>query len=123
MITLQNNIKIDQGSTYRDDIWFLDSNDVPIDVSSYTAVMQIRADYNDDAELIVDANTANGMMIFHEGGDAGKLTVLIPSAVSSAITVNGSVRQAVYNIEITSATGEVTRIYSGHCDIRKDINL
>ena len=123
MITLRRDIEILQGSTFYQDVWFLSASNAAIDMSTYTASMQIRADYGDNAELLVDATTENGMLEFHADGDQGKLTILIPSSISELIPVEGSVRQAVYDLEIKSASDETTRIYSGYCDIRKNITI
>ena len=122
MITLRRDIEILQGSTFYQDIWFLSSANAAIDMSAYTAAIQIRSDY-DDGELLVDGTTANGILEFHADGDQGKLTIMISSAITELLEVDGSVRQAVYDLEITSAAGETTQIYAGNCDIRKNITI
>ena len=123
MNTLRRDINIKQGSTYYNVITWAHSDGVPVDMQSYTARMQIRADYNARAELIIDATTENGLLEFHRDGEVGSLTIEISSALTEAIEVNGSVRQAVYDIEIVAATGQVTQVYAGNCDIRSNVTI
>lgn len=98
------NIVAEQGSTYK--LNFTISIDgVPWNFSTYSARMQVRADYNTSTKLI-DATTANGKIDLNS---AGHVSVTIPATEMSAVPAG----RWVYDLEVKSAGGEVTRILEG----------
>lgn len=107
---LTHNITINKGATYRQVfVWSQGSPAVPVDVTTYTARMQVREDI-DDVTPILDITTtpaATGDITL--GTTDGLVTVFISDTTSTAITVDGG----VYDLEMVAAGGDVTRLLEG----------
>jgi hypothetical protein len=81
-------ITLDQGSTFIFHLTYQNSSGVAIDISSYTAAMQVRRSVIDN-DLILDISSGGGVT---GGGITGEFSVGGGSASSSSsgITLNGS---------------------------------
>lgn len=78
----------------------------PVDLTSYTARMQIREDI-DDVAASISLTTENGGITL--GATAGTISLLIAATATDDITWE----DAVYDLEIISSGGIVTRLISG----------
>jgi len=84
----QYDISVDQGSTFIFYLTYQDSSGVAVDLSTYTAAMQVRRS-TVDPDLILDISSAGGVTgggssgEFSEGGGSASLA-------SSGITLNSS---------------------------------
>lgn len=97
---------IEQGATYRHQLIWQDSAEALIDLTNYTARLQIRSDVKSAAALI-DLTTENGGLTL--GGVTGTIDIAITSAVTAAIDwING-----VYDLEMISGSGDVIRLVEG----------
>jgi hypothetical protein len=86
----------------------------PIDLTGFTARMQIRGTINDSA-IIKELTTGNGGIVLN---NTTKTIVLsIPADITAAYTWNS----AVYGLEMTSAGGQVTPLCYGTITLVKDV--
>lgn len=100
------NITIEQGATFQLHLVYKDSGGTPIDISGYTARMQVRREYSSPTPLL-DLNTENGGITL---GDAtGKVDVVAADTATRAITA----KSGVYDLELISPGGVVTRLIGG----------
>lgn len=107
------NFTIDQGSDWNLNVIYKDANDVPINLTGYTAAMQLRQNYNSDtAELTL--STANGGIVIT--GALGKLVLTATAAQTGALDSGFY----VYDLEITSG-GVVTRIIQGQITVAGEV--
>lgn len=106
-------IKIEQGATFSLTLTYKDSNDAAIDLTNYTARMQLRRRINDTTTLL-EATTENGRIAL--GGAAG--TVVI--TVLATDTANLDPVDGVYDLEIISGTA-VTRLLGGTFDVSPEV--
>jgi hypothetical protein len=75
----------------------------PIDITGFAAVLQAR---DRRGALMLDLSTANGGIAVD--GPNGRLSISGGPAVTDAVTASG-----VYEIEMTTDTGQVYRVISG----------
>lgn len=110
----EHNFTIEQGTTHRMTFRWEDSNGVPINLTGYTARMQARKGYN-ASDVLFDASTANGMITLTPA--TGEVLIVLPESVTSTFKWP----QALYDIELTSSDGTVTRLLQGSIDISREV--
>lgn len=100
------NLLIEAGATFNLTVTYTDSGGTPIDLTGYTARMQIRANPADPGSTF-ELNTTNGRIVIT--GPTGLLTLLISAADTGALTLT----TGVYDLIVTSAGGVVSRLLQG----------
>lgn len=101
------NLVIDQGATYSNAIIVKDSSNNAIDLSTYTVAGQIRKYYT----------SSNSTSFTATGNSTGYVNI----SLTSNATANLSSGRYVYDIEITSNTGVVTRVTEGIATITPQV--
>jgi len=94
------NLVIDQGASYSTTIDMLDENGAAIDLSNYTGAAQLRKHFT--------STTATSFTIALGGAD-GTLTI----SLTANATANLTAGRYVYDVELTSNTGVVSRVLEG----------
>ena len=107
-------LTIEQGATFNPVLTWKDQAGTPIDLTGYTARMQIRATV-DSSTVIHELSTANGELTL--GGTAGTITFGIPAATTAGFTFD----EAVYDLELTDASGVVTRLLKGNVYLSPEV--
>lgn len=107
-------IYIEQGATYNQPLVWNDSNGSPVNLTGYTARMQIRKTIS-SVDPIITLTTENGRITL--GGSNGTITLLISAADTALL----SVCSGVYDLEVISQTGIVTRLLQGGVSIDKEV--
>jgi hypothetical protein len=107
-------ITIEQGATWNLVLtWKI--NGSAVNLTSYTGRMQVRVDV-DDTETILSLTTdAGGGIVL--GGALGTIT-LSRSATQTAALASG---EFVYDLELQSAGGEVTRLVQGSFTVTAEV--
>ncbi len=108
------NFTIDQGAQYITTIVYEDSNGNPVDLTGYTARMQLR-------EQSSSPNPADLTLTSPSGGIVitpltGTLVITISTAQTSALTA----RFYVYDLELT-LSGEVSRLIQGQITVSAQV--
>lgn len=98
------NITCPQGATF-DKTFTISIDGVPLNLSGYTAAMQVRETY-DSATPLISLTNGSGITL---GGTAGTIAVLISSTASAAVA-DGFYS---YDLEITSSGGVKDRLLQG----------
>lgn len=101
----QTNLNAQQGANFDCTFTWSDENNVAIDLTGFTAIMQVREDY--DGALLTEFNTTDGSITL--GGAAGTIRL----EKSAAETQTWSAANYVYDLELTSGAGFVTRLIEG----------
>ena len=121
---------IEQGSTVDFEIVYKDSNSDPIDLTLYTARMQLRPSIGSDIVHMTLSSSLNpcGTGLNMSGSNStnpptsGSIGIFISAASSSLLDFN----EAVYDLEIASGSGNcanVTRILQGKVKLSKNTTL
>lgn len=105
MIPGKYNMVCPQGSTFSQELTY-SINSVVVDLAGYTARMQVRDSHTSDTTRL-DLTTENSGIVL--GGSAGTITISITASATAALTP----REYVYDLELISGSGIVTRIIEG----------
>ena len=108
-----NHFNIDQGSDCTITFALKDKNG-PIDLTGYTAAMQIRR-FTFSQDAVDTLTTCNGRLSIDAEG--GKITAKFPNAITEKYPPD----TMVYDIEIESDTGEITRIIEGKVRVSPEV--
>lgn len=100
------NINAEQGATFQQQLVYRDSSNALVNLTGFTARMQVRATI-DDTAVTLSLTTENGRIAL--GGALGTVTLTV-SATDMAAVVAG---QYVYDLELVSSGGIVTRLMQG----------
>ena len=111
------NITCDQGATFSRTITWKDSANAAYDIAGYTARMQVRTAAN-AASYIIALTTENGRIsIGNTANTKGQVTLTI----SAADTANLTAGQYVYDLELVSGGGVVTRLIEGNFKVKAEV--
>jgi tRNA threonylcarbamoyladenosine modification (KEOPS) complex Pcc1 subunit len=99
------NVEIDQGCTWSVSITWNDALGAPINLTGYTAAMQIRESVSSPA-VALSLTESSGITL---GGSAGTIVITISATQTNALGANFS---GVYDLELTGGT-IVTRLIQG----------
>lgn len=112
---------IEQGATFQRRVEYTDSLGVPVDLTSYSARMQIRPSFTSNTVYVNLTSTlgsdGSGISI---NAASGTLDIVI-SALSSSYL---SFTEAVYDLEIYSGSGAteyVTRLLEGNVKLKQNV--
>ena len=109
------NIVADQGATFSRTITWTDSARNPINVTGYTARMQVRATL-ESTQTVLELTTQNSKISL--GGILGTVTL----TVSAADMANVSADKYVYDLELVApTTGVVNRLVQGNFVVRGEV--
>ena len=107
------NFTIEQGATFNLLLtWEIDN--IPVNITNWTARLQARVDV-EDSEVILSLTTSNGGITL--GGAAGTIS-LDQTATQTALLPAGTY---VYDLELISAAGAVTRLVQGELNISPEV--
>lgn len=107
------NLVIEQGATFRRVLtWSIAG--VAVNLTGYTARMQVRADYDAAPILSLTSDPGGGITL---GGSAGTITVLASASLTAALTPGAY----LYDLELESADGTVTRLLKGQATVDPEV--
>lgn len=105
---------IEQGATFLKSLLWKTSDDDPIDLTDYTARMQIREKLKDE-NPVIELTTENNRIIL--GGEEGTITLTISADDTSDLTI----KKGVYDLELVSGGGVVTRLLEGAITVAPEV--
>tara|TARA_R110000868_G_scaffold19150_4_gene82786 strand:+ start:5585 stop:5935 length:351 start_codon:yes stop_codon:yes gene_type:complete len=114
MAAVNYDITIEQGATFQLNLVWKDPNGTAINLTGYTARMQVREKVTSTTALI-SLTTENGGITL--GGAAGTIAVVAAATATDDITV----KRGVYDLELISSGGIVTRLIEGCVTISPEV--
>jgi hypothetical protein len=108
-MAIKSNLVIDQGTTFSTIVTLVDSENSSIDVTGYTVSSQIRKHYSSSNSQSFSTSL---------GGANGTVTLSLTSTQTSSLVAG----RYVYDIEITSPSGTVTRIVEGIVTVTPEVS-
>lgn len=102
------NIYIDQGSTFSTTVTITDINGDPIDLTGYTGAGQMRKSYT--------SSTAYNFTI-----SVGNTSGVVTLSMTANATANIAGGRYLYDVELTSNTGLVSRVVQGIATVNPNI--
>ena len=106
------NLTFPQGATWDLSITWTDSAGDPIDVTDYSARMQVRQSYT-SADAVLSLTNGSGITL---GGTAGTIDV----NVSATATAGVAALQYVYDLEVEESS-VVTRVVQGSLTVTPEV--
>jgi hypothetical protein len=107
------NLSIDQGATFTSDITVKDINGEIFDLTGYTAVAKMAKGYSSTRTRTTITTT------FATDRTTGVLTISLTNAQTAALDAE----RYVYDVEIISGTGTVTRVLEGIITVRPEVSI
>lgn len=107
------NFTLDQGSVYSVVLVYTDSNNVPVNLTGFTAKMQLRQNYNSTAADLT-LSSANGDITIV--GATGTVTVNATAAQTAALSPGFY----VYDLELTSGLN-ISRLIQGQVTVAEQV--
>jgi hypothetical protein len=108
------NFVIEQGATLDKTFVWKDSTGTIINLTGYTARMQIRQTVS-SSTILLDLSTLNGRIVIT--ALSGQIRLLVSAADTGAITW----QRGKYDLELVSSTGVVTRLLYGEVEVSKEV--
>lgn len=104
----------EQGATFSRVINYKDSNNRIVNLTGYTASMQVRTAYLASSAYLTLDTTNGGIVIT---GATGKITLYASASTTQAITSG----QYVYDLELSNGSGAITRLLEGAFEISPEV--
>lgn len=115
------NMLIEQGATFTQEFLWQNgtpgcppTNLTPVDLTDYSAIMQIRATINSPV-VLYEASTLIGNIVL--GGVLGTITLTITATETAAFDWT----RGVYNLNLESSGGIVTRLVQGAVAVSPEV--
>jgi len=108
-------LTLEQGATWSRVLTWEIPRGVPVDLSNYSARMQIRETYESSTPLLSLTTAVGGGITL--GGAAGTITIVVSAAITATLLPGNH----VYDIELVSAGGVVTRLLEGQMTITPEV--
>lgn len=102
----------EQGATFQQTIIYQDSDENAIDLTNYTARMKAKDTFGGTELLSIDTDSE----IVITGG-SGQLVITIPAETTAGYTAGNY----IYDLEIVSSGGVVSRILQGDFIVRPEV--
>lgn len=109
------NFTMDQGSTYTVQMAYLDPNGTPINLTGYTAKMQLRLQYGDPVAALTLTTENGGITI---NGPTGTINILATD--EQTLTLQPTFY--VYDLDIISG-GTIERLVQGQITVRPEVTV
>jgi hypothetical protein len=114
MTAATNNFIIDQGADWFITVVYKNSTGTAINLTGYTAALQIRDTYADSTTDLSLTSPSGGIVIT---GATGTISITATAAQTAAIAAG----TYVYDLEITSSGGIVTRLIQGRISVSPQV--
>lgn len=111
------NITCQQGATFQRQLTWTDPARDAYNLTGYTARMQVRDNVSSNTIVIALSTTAGSGGTITLGGTAGTVDLLIPAANTTTLTAG----QYVYDLELVSGGGVVTRLLEGNFKVTAEV--
>jgi hypothetical protein len=115
MAAASHDILIEKGATFQLSLLWKDGAGSPITLVGYTARMQVRQKHDSIDPAALDLTTENGGITL--GGAAGTINVIAAATATDDITF----KRGVYDLELVSGAGIVTRLIEGFVTVTPEV--
>lgn len=122
MPTNINDLNFQQGETFQLALNIQNANNMNIDLSTYSAAMQLRQSYTNNI-VVESMSTANSEIMV---ANLGWYAITLPASRTAAVSTNGAVGYPpkviyVYDLTLTSNTGISTKIMYGQVNFYSQV--
>lgn len=107
-------IVADKGAVLNRSVALKSAQRKPVDITGYTGRMHIRETIA-ATEIVETQTTENGRLTIN--GSAGEIVITIPAIEMETVDAG----EYVYDLEVESPEGEVTRVIHGKFEVRPEV--
>jgi hypothetical protein len=107
---------IEQGATFGQTLTLKDSSGTVVNLTGYASAEMDLRENPDAADPIISLTTANNRIAL--GGSAGTVVLSITASDTASLTA----QDGVFDLEIVSGTGVVSRLIEGTYSVRRNIS-
>ena len=115
---------IEQGTTFERVFKYKDENGAPVDLTGYDVRMQIRSSY-DSVTTLASLTSGSGDFVLSVPIDAVEPYTTTKNQIKLTISATNTAAytfdQALYDIELESETGVVTRLLQGKIKLSREV--
>jgi len=104
-MAIYSNLTVDQGSTFSAYVDVTDADGDALDITNYTVEGQIRKTYSSLNSVSFDATISNAL--------GGTIRLILSDTQTNSMKAG----RYVYDVEITSPSGEKTRVLEGQVEV------
>ncbi|MDP7367464.1 MAG: hypothetical protein QGH83_09425 [Candidatus Pacebacteria bacterium] len=104
-MAIVSNLTVDQGSTFSASIDITDTENNLLNLTGYTVAGQIRKTYDSSTAVDFTGSVSNAAL--------GEVTISLTATQTNALVAG----RYVYDVEITSSGGTVTRVIEGQVEV------
>jgi len=108
------NIIADQGATFSRVVIWKDDTDTPVNLTGYSARMQVRQRYVSTSTVLSLTSPSSGITL---GTTNGQIQIVVSASTMAGIAA-GDYR---YDLELVSGSGIVTRLLMGSFTVRPEV--
>lgn len=105
-------ITIEQGATFQMNLTWKDSTGTPVNLTGYSARMQVRTTYEAEDTLVSLVSPTDITL----GGALGTIAVVIAASATQLLQID----EAVYDLELVNGS-QVTRLLQGKATISREV--
>ena len=106
-------ITIEQGATFQMSLTWKDSTGAPVNITGYSARMQVRENYEAE-DTLVSLTSAGGDIVL--GGALGTIAITIAASATQILQLD----EAVYDLELVNGA-TVTRLLQGKATVSREV--
>lgn len=106
-------ITIEQGATFQMNLTWKDSTGSPVNITGYTARMQVRENYEAESTLVSLTSTGGDIVL---GGSLGTIAITIAASATQTLQLD----EAVYDLELVNGA-TVTRLLQGKATVSREV--
>lgn len=106
-------ITIEQGATFTLSLTWKDSTGAPVNITGYTARMQVRENYESESTLVSLTSSGGDIVL---GGALGTIAITIAASVTQLLQLD----EAVYDLELVNGA-TVTRLIQGKATVSREV--
>lgn len=116
MTPAELDLVIYQGATFRRTFtWKTGSSLTPVNLTGFTARMQVRKKIT-DPDPVISLTTSNGGIVL-TNPTAGEFEIVITDTLTSALTI----KTGVYDLEFVAPGGDVSRLMQGAVEVSPEV--
>lgn len=106
-------ITIEQGATFQMSLTWKDSTGAAVNITGYTARMQVRENYEAESTLVSLTSSGGDIVL---GGALGTIVITIGASVTQVLQLD----EAVYDLELVNGA-TVTRLLQGKATVSREV--
>lgn len=113
MAAARQNLTVEQGAYWSQELLWKDADDIPVDISGYSARMQLRTSFR-SSTAVIELTDGDGITL---GDDEGTILLEMTAEQTEGIRAG----RYLYDLEMVPPDGKVVRLMQGKIKIAAEV--